>query len=155
VLSRRRRGERGQTLLLALAFLALFSLWGVAVLRLAGTTQETLGGAAAADAGHALAEGPAVFARGVVAQGAGCDGLGGSVSVGGSVLSFGPMSAHDAAGSPIPCPTSAAPPTGPSPGTYAASGSVGGATTSPGSSVEVGVGPAPGKSLSTRTFNYR
>src|SRR4029077_9894764 len=67
VLSRRRRGERGQALLIALAFLGLFTLWGVAVLRLAGASQGSLGAATAVDDRHALAEGPAVFARSAVA----------------------------------------------------------------------------------------
>jgi len=151
----RRRGERGQALLIALAFLGLFTLWGVAVLRLAGGTQGTLRAVTAADAAHALAAGPAVFARSAVAQGAGCDGLSGTVDVGGAVVSFAPMSAHDASGAAIPCPAAAAPATGPVPGSYAATGSVSGSASSPGSSIEVGVGPAPGKTLSTRTFNYR
>jgi hypothetical protein len=154
VLTRRRRGERGQALLIALAFLGLFTLWGVAVLRLAGTAQGTLSGAAAADATRALSEAPAALARSAVAAGAGCDGLTGSVTVGGSVVSFGPMTARDAAGAPIPCPTAAAP-AGPLPGTYAASGTVAGSPAAAGSSVEIGVGPAPGKTLSTRAFNYR
>jgi hypothetical protein len=151
---RRRRGERGQALLIALAFLGLFTLWGVAVLRLAGATQGTVAAAAAGDAAHALSEAPAALARSAVAAGAGCDGLTGSVTVGGSVVSFGPMSAHDAAGRPIPCPP-AAPAGGPVPGTYAASGTVAGSPSAPGASVEIGVGPAPGKTLSTRAFNYR
>jgi hypothetical protein len=155
VLSRRRRGERGQALLIALAFLGLFTLWGVAVLRLAGATQGSLGAATAADAGHALAEGPAVFARSAVAQGAGCDGLTGSISVGGAVLSFGPMSAHDPSGRPIACPPAGAPAAAPASGTYSASGTAGTSASAPGSSVEVGVGPAPGKTLSTHAFNYR
>jgi hypothetical protein len=155
VLSRRRRAERGQALLIALAFLGLFTLWGVAVLRLAGATQGSYAAATAADAGHALAEGPAVFARSAVAQGAGCDGLTGSVSVGGSVLGFGPMSAHDPSGRPIACPPAGAPVAAPASGTYSASGSVGTSASAPGSSVEVGVGPAPGKTLSTHAFNYR
>jgi hypothetical protein len=152
---RRRRDERGQALLIALAFLGLFSIWGVAVLRLAGGTQGTLAAVTATDAAHALAAGPAVFARSAVARGAGCDGLTGSVDVGGAVVSFGPMSAHDGSGAAIPCPA-ATPPAGAAvPGTYAAEGSVSGAATSAGSSVEIGVGPAPGKTLSTRAFNYR
>ncbi|HEX3606696.1 MAG TPA: hypothetical protein VH134_12285 [Candidatus Dormibacteraeota bacterium] len=154
MLTRRRRGERGQALLIALAFLGLFTLWGVAVLRLAGTAQGTLSGAAAADATRALSEAPAALARSAVAAGAGCDGLTGSVTVGGSVVSFGPMTARDAAGAPISCPTAAAP-AGPLPGTYAASGTVAGSPAAAGSSVEIGVGPAPGKTLSTRAFNYR
>ena len=155
MLSRRRRGERGQALLIALAFLGLFTLWGVAVLRLAGATQGSLGAATAADAGHALAEGPAVFARSAVAQGAGCDGLTGRISVGGSVLSFGPMSAHDPSGHPIACPPAGAPATGSASGTYSAAGTAGTSASAPGSSVEVGVGPAPGKTLSIHAFNYR
>ena len=77
------------------------------------------------------------------------------IVVGSAVVSFGPMSAHDASGAAIPCPAAAAPATGPVPGSYAATGSVSGSASSPGSSIEVGVGPAPGKTLSTRTFNYR
>ena len=151
----RRRGERGQALLIALAFLGLFTVWGVAALRLAGGTQGTLGAVTAADAARALAAGPAVFARSAVARGAGCDGLSGSVDVGGAVVSFGPMSAHDAGGAAVPCPATVPPPSSPVPGTYAATGTVSGPVTSAGSSIEVGVGPAPGKTLSTRTFNYR
>lgn len=155
MLSRRRRGERGQALLIALAFLGLFTVWGVAVLRLAGATQGTLGSVTAADAARALAAGPSVFARSAVAQGAGCDGLTGSVDVGGAVVTFGPMSAHDAAGAVIPCSATVPAPSGPVPGTYVATGAVSGSASSSGSSIEVGVGPVPGKTLSTRTFNYR
>ena len=155
MLTRRRRGERGQALLISLAFLGLFTVWGVAVLRLAGGTQGTLRSVTAADSARALAAAPSVFARSAVAQGAGCDGLTGSVDVGGAVVSFGPMSAHDAGGAVIPCPAAVPPPSGPVPGTYAATGAVSGSVTSAGSSIEVGVGPAPGKTLSTRTFNYR